>query len=99
MSLFACLQVSRELLGEDEVAEEYARVMEGEGELPPRPDVRRLYTYPMFAVEEGAAVAASPAAPDAEPHAFEQCLVLYQEAQAGSTVVQSENGNFLMPVQ
>ena len=91
------MQVSEELLGDDESAKLYSKIMDSPGEAN-APDVRSLFTYPAFSVEEGSSME-TPLPPLAEElQAFEQCLQLYQEAQNGCTIVQSEHGNFLLPL-
>jgi hypothetical protein len=91
--------VSKDLLGkEDDCWEAYSKIMERAKKEQPIADVRSLYTFPIFAVEEaGVALSSVPDSAD-EMQAFEQCLQLYQEGQAGCTVVQSEHGNFLLPI-
>ena len=52
--------------------------------------------YPAFATEEVPMVQASTAVSENQSQAFEQCLLMYQDAQEGCKLIQSEHGNFLM---
>lgn len=61
-------------------------------------DARDLFSYPVFSIEEGGNVPGPLPPLSEELQAFEQCLQLYQEAQNGCTIVQSEHGNFLLPI-
>ena len=88
--------MSKELLGKDESAALYAKIVDQEMEQP-QLRVRDLYSFPAFSVEDTSAVMCPLPLAAEEMQAFEQCLQLYQEAQSGCTVVQSEHGNFLLP--
>lgn len=90
------LQVSKELLGSDESAKLYAKIMDTPSEHSAL-SVQDLYSYPAFSVEDSSGNH-GPLPPLAEElQAFDQCLQLYQEAQNGCTIVQSKHGNFLLP--
>ena len=89
-------QVSRDLVGEGEVLNDYDKIM-GEGTGPEKSKLRSLYTYPLFSTEDNSALGASLREPSDQSQAFEQCLLMYREAQSKHVIVQSDHGNFLLP--
>ena len=87
------MQVSLDLLGDSDVAEQYKRVLGTKSPEGKTPDVRLCYLYPLLAAEEAPQ---APVPPEYLSAAFEQCLRVYQTAAEGHAVVQSEHGNFLL---
>lgn len=88
------MQVSKDLLDDEEAAELYNKITEGSSS-EARDDIRGLYTYPLFSAEDPATTSASLQELSDQSQAFEQCLLMYQEAQTGLVVIQSDHGNFL----
>lgn len=87
-------QVSADLLGNDESAELYNKIVEGS--MKPRQDLRSLYTYPLFSADDNGLVVSNLEDASDQSQAFEQCLLMYQEAQSSHVVVSSDHGNFLL---
>ena len=61
--------------------------------------VHDLYSFPAFSVEDLGGNSEPLPSQSEELQAFEQCLQLYEEAKTGRTLMQSENGNFLLPTE